>query len=170
MESHVVTAYVRQIEQLKQKEQKSRTAITFRVDHAYSGSTFPITFGCRTCCCPPCCGEGRMAVADGDTVLVTRAYKWVSILFFLLGFLFCNYTIRFTILIGAGTMVSWSQLQKRIIILPLKVSLSVVCYLFLCISFISEVGIVVLSNFFIYLANIIRPSWEGLSPHIYTLL
>ncbi|KAM7542010.1 hypothetical protein Aperf_G00000006077 [Anoplocephala perfoliata] len=63
------------IEQLRQKSLKSKMAISFRIERPYSGSLLPVTFGCRTCCCPPCSGENRMAVAIGDVVSVTRAHK-----------------------------------------------------------------------------------------------
>ncbi|VDM30378.1 unnamed protein product [Hydatigera taeniaeformis] len=67
--------YFWQIEQLKQKNLKNKSAIPFRIERAYSGSNLPTSFGCRTYCCPPCSGENRMAVAVGDTVLVTRGHK-----------------------------------------------------------------------------------------------
>ncbi|KAH9280844.1 Palmitoyltransferase ZDHHC6 [Echinococcus granulosus] len=63
------------IEQLKQKNLKSKTAIPFRIERAYSGSMLAVSYGWRTCCCPPCSGENLMAVAVGHTVLVTRAHK-----------------------------------------------------------------------------------------------
>lgn len=73
--SKALFVYSRQIEQLKQKNLKNKSAIPFRIERAYSGSTLPLSFGCRTCCCPPCSGENRMAVAVGHTVLVTRGHK-----------------------------------------------------------------------------------------------
>ncbi|KAM3180846.1 hypothetical protein ACTXT7_015511 [Hymenolepis weldensis] len=66
---------LQQIEQLQQKSLKSKTAVLFRIRRPYSGSILPVTFGCRTFCCPPCSGESRIAVAIGDMVSVTRAHK-----------------------------------------------------------------------------------------------
>ncbi|VDL15941.1 unnamed protein product [Hymenolepis diminuta] len=66
---------LQQIEQLQQKNLKSKTAVLFRIGRPYSGIILPVTFGCRTFCCPPCSGESRIAVAIGDVVSVTRAHK-----------------------------------------------------------------------------------------------
>nr|CDS27748.1 zinc finger DHHC type containing 6 [Hymenolepis microstoma] len=63
------------VEQLQQKDRKLKSSVLLLIKRPYSGSIVPVTFGCRTLCCPPCSGEARVAVAIGDVVSVTRSHK-----------------------------------------------------------------------------------------------
>ncbi|KAL7058933.1 hypothetical protein AAHC03_012946 [Spirometra sp. Aus1] len=67
------------IEQLKQKEAKSRIAREVVIHRAYSGGLFSAcAFGPRVACCFPWSGEGQLRVQVGDRVLVTRSYRrWI---------------------------------------------------------------------------------------------
>ncbi|VDO14222.1 unnamed protein product [Rodentolepis nana] len=67
---------LRQVEQLQQKAHKTKSSVLLIIKRSYSGSIMPVTFGCRTLFCPPCSGEGRVAVSTGDVVLVSRSNKY----------------------------------------------------------------------------------------------
>ena len=63
------------VEQIKQKQEKKDRSVVYEINEAYSGAIFPITKGCRVCCCPPCSDESRIPLAIGDRVLVSRWKK-----------------------------------------------------------------------------------------------
>lgn len=63
------------LEQIAQKEEKRAHSVRYIVNRDYSGSYFPASLGCKTCCCVPFSDDPRMPVVNGDEILVTRWQK-----------------------------------------------------------------------------------------------
>ncbi|CAF0876321.1 unnamed protein product [Brachionus calyciflorus] len=63
------------LEQIAQKEEKRAHSVRYIVNRDYSGSFFPVSLGCKTCCCVPFSDDPRMPVVNGDEISVTRWQK-----------------------------------------------------------------------------------------------
>lgn len=77
-----------QREQQAQKIEKRKRTRQYRIVSKVSGSWFPISYGLRVCCSPPCTDESRIKLNIGDEVLVTRWRKYVCLFIVITIFLF----------------------------------------------------------------------------------
>ena len=63
-------------EQLEQKREKRQRTVRYNVIQSYHGSFITFKHGCCTCICIPCTDNTRIAIEQGDSVLVTRWEKY----------------------------------------------------------------------------------------------
>lgn len=63
------------LEQIAQKEEKRAHSVRYTAIREYNGAFFPISHGCRACCCIPFSDDPRMTICIDDEIMVTRWQK-----------------------------------------------------------------------------------------------